>query len=237
MQFNIITSAARGGFVPSNDLNYGSGSSVFYYTIFGHFLRLEVNKLKLWMSCYRWGKNRNALAPGRFAYLQHDVVSFERKLMDLNSVASSKSCGWKRKQQLVCERDLRLRRRKCRKENAQRKTKNNIRCGSPSKSIVSHFHVSPSLSLSLTCFFLIFVSLRNSAETRGLTSLCPKSFVSVSRINTKVVWENVKKWKVSFWQGSGAVRANTYIYICICYFWVLLLFPSALPFAKGSMLD
>lgn len=178
--------------MPSNDLNYRSVSSVFFYTIFGHFLRMEVNKLKLWISCYyvvdcRWslvglvfGKNRNALAHGRFAYLKHDLVSFERKLMDLNSMASSKS--WKRKQQLVWY-DENVAACGCGKENAQWNTKNNIRCGSPhslpSNFIVADFHVRLCLlpSLSLLFIYHISVTFRNSAERRGLTSLCPKSFV------------------------------------------------------------
>lgn len=86
----------------------------------------------------------------------------------------------------------------------------------------------------------MFVTLRNSAERSRQTSLCPKSFVlcvSFSRMKIKVVWEKVKKMK-SIWYEAvpQCVRIHTHkererdIHI---YFWVLLLFPSGLPFAGG----
>lgn len=165
MRFKII-----GGFVPSNDLNYRSGSSVFYYyTIFGHFLRLEVNKLKLWMSCYYRcrGKNRNALAPGQICifaarcrelWAEIDGSELGGKFKELQS--------WKRKQQLVCVRDLRD------DGNVVKKTHNE-----KPKTIfplILYCFTLPCEYLSVSCLFLIF---RNSAERRGLTSLCPKSFV------------------------------------------------------------
>lgn len=147
--------------------------SFFYYTIFGHFLRMEVNKLKLWMSCYYRcrGKNRNALAPGQICifaarcrefWAEIDGSELDGKFKELQS--------WKRKQQLVCER---LERRwKCRKENAQ--TKNQKQYSMRVSPLSLLFHTSMWVSLSLSCLFLIF---RNSAERRGPTSLCPKSFV------------------------------------------------------------
>lgn len=87
--------------------------------------------------------------------------------------------SWKRKQQLVWD-DENVAACGCGKENAQWNTKNNIRCGSPPfNSIVADFHVRLCLllSLSLLVVYHIFVTFRNSAEIRGLTSLCPKSFV------------------------------------------------------------
>lgn len=84
--------------------------SFFYYTIFGHFLPMEVNKLKLWMSCYYRcrGKNRNALAPGQICIFAARCREFWAEIDGSELGGKFKELqSWKRKQQLVCVRDLR----------------------------------------------------------------------------------------------------------------------------------
>lgn len=148
MRFKII-----GGFVPSNDLNYRSGSSVFYYAIFGHFLRLEVNKLKLWMSCYyrccrclsgEKSKRTCAWADLHICSTMSWALSGNWWIWTRWQV--QRAAALKAKTAISVWEWLQ-RRWKCRKENAQRKTKNNI----PPLTLL--FHTSMWVSL-----FLLFIS-------------------------------------------------------------------------------
>lgn len=148
-----------------------------------------MNKLLLcrWLSlvpgraCF-WEKSKRTCAwqicifeaRSREFWAEIDGSELDGKFKELKS--------WKRKQQLVWD-DENVAACGCGKENAQWNTKNNIRCGSPhslpSNFIVADFHVRLCLlpSLSLLFIYHIYVTFRNSAERRGLTSLCPKSFV------------------------------------------------------------
>lgn len=191
-------------------------------------------------------KNWNALA-WQICIFEARSREFERKLMDLNSSASSKSWSWKRKQQLVWDLSLVA----CGKENAQwypPKKQNNIRfsCWYPStySSIVTDYHESLCLFISPLLFIShMFVTLRNSAERGRQTSLCLKSFVlcvSFSRITTKVVWEKVKKMKSIWYEGvPQCVRIHTHkerdIHMYI--FLGIIAVSVWTAFRWGSMLD
>lgn len=102
------------------------------------------------------------------------------------------------------------------KKTHKQKTKNNIQCGSPSNSIVSHFHVSLHLSLYLVCFSYLEILQKDAGQ-----QVCALSHLFCVRLKDKhkSCVRKRQKMKSIFAKGvAQCVRIHTHTHTQICIY-------------------